>query len=381
MSAPSRAGIIAAIVAKDLRSFAADRLWVVLTPFSMLFAVGAVWLAPGQVNDSWTLGLSPPESAALMTALESEDSDEGFVMVPFESADRLAAAIGGELDDASEAEEQVKLGIAFPEDFAGALRAGEPTTIEVIVNAGTPPALQQAIAGEGREVAFALQAAVRGEDPMANMPVVLPEEGSNILGEDRTADLVPMRDRLRPMMAFMMMMVVCMGLAGLVAAELEHRTVTAMLVTPVRTSDVLAAKTAVGMLIGASQGLLFLLLTRGFGDHPWLSCLLIGLGAALLAPLGLIAGAAGKDFMTTLFLGLALMVPMLVPAFAVLFPGSHPLWVKAMPSYGMIDAMMDVGAYGRGPADVVGHVAASVGWIAVLMGTSLVVLRRRVEAL
>ena len=317
-----------------------------------------------------------------MAAMATDEEDEdGFWMVPFEERERLARAVAGDLEDASEHEEGVKLGLAFPPDLATSLRDGQATTIEVLVAASTPPALQQAIAGEGREVAFALQAVARGEDAMANMPVVLPAEGSNILGEDRTGDLVSMRDRLRPMMAFMMLMVVSMGLAGLVAAELEHRTVTAMLVTPVRTADLLAAKTVTGMAIGAGQAMLFLLLTWGFGGHPLLLILLMLLGAALLSPLGLIAGAAGKDFMTTLFLGIALLVPMLVPAFAVLFPGSHPLWVKAMPSYGMVDAMMEVVGYGRGPADVLGQLAATVGWIVALMAASLVVLRRRVEAL
>jgi ABC-2 type transport system permease protein len=381
MSAGSgRLAVVAAIVGKDLRSFARDRLWVVLTPFSLVFAVGAFWLTPSTVNDSITVGIHPPDAVALLDQLEAEDA-EGIVLLPFEDADRLVAAVQGDLEDGSEAEDKVGLGIAFPHDFSAALREGRPTEVTLHLTATVPESLRLAFAGEVRELGFTLQAVLTGQAPEAALPVTFPDEGAMVLGEDRAGAQVPMRDKLRPMMAIFILMLGTIAIAGLVAVEIEHRTVTAMLVTPARCGDLLAAKAITGVLLGAGQGLIFLAVTASLGTHWPLVVALMLEGALMMAALGLIAGTAGRDFMSTMFLAVALIVPMAAPTFAVLFPGSTSLPIRLMPSWGFTETMVGLIGYGRPPAELLLPLLTSVGWTAALLGLSLLLLRRRVEAL
>jgi ABC-2 type transport system permease protein len=210
---------------------------------------------------------------------------------------------------------------------------------------------------------------------------VLPAEEEIVLGEDRAGAHVSMRDKLRPMLAILILMLGSIAVAGLVAVELERRTAEALLVTPATVADLLGAKSITGTLLGASQALLFLLLTWSFGAHGWLVVVLMLLGAAMMSAIGLIAGAGGQDFMTTMFLAIAMIIPMFVPTFAALFPGSTSLWVQLMPSHGFVEAMVGLLGYGRSPAEVATPIALTLGWCVLLVGAALLLLRRRVQAL
>ena len=378
----SRLALIWAIVAKDLRAFARDKLWIVLTPFSLAFVAAGYWLAPAVVHDTVWVGFHPPESALLLQELNDDDSlDDGFVLVPFADEARLVAAMAGELEDATEVEQEVTIGLSFPVDFADTLRSGEPTTATLYLEPGVPEELHTAFAAEMREIAFSFQARLTGRDPATAFPATFPPDDEAVLGIDRAGAQVPMRDKLRPMLAILILMLSSIAIAGLVASELERRTVTALLVTPARTADVLAAKAITGTLLGASQALVFLLITWSVGPNwLWISALML-LGALLMASLGMIAGTAGRDFMTTMFLAVALIIPAAIPTFSLLFPGSAALWVQVMPTWGFVEAMVGLMGYGLSPAEVAGPVALTGAWTAAAFGIALLLLKRRVEAL
>ena len=55
MTVSRRAAIVRAIVAKDLREFSRDRLWLVLTPLMLVFYVAIFWLLPSTVDESITV--------------------------------------------------------------------------------------------------------------------------------------------------------------------------------------------------------------------------------------------------------------------------------------------------------------------------------------
>lgn len=381
MSRPvSHFTVIAAMVAKDLRTFMRDRMWIVLTPFSLVFVALAFWLSPATVDDSLWLGIHPPESVELLEAIAGDDDDD-VRFVPFDDEERLVAAITGDLDGATEREDNVSMGLAFPPDFRDAIQDGRQTEVTLHVDPAVPPELRHALAAEVREVAFAAQAHYVGQSPSEVFPVRLTDESDMTLGEDRAGSHVPMRDKLRPMLAILILLLSSIAIAGLVALEIEHRTVTALLVTPASTGDLLAAKGITGAILGVSQVLIFMVLTMSFGDHFWLIGILLFLGALMMAAVGMIAGSAGRDFMSTMFLSVAAIIPMGIPTFTILFPGSDSLWVQAMPSYGFVEAMVGVMGYGRGPGEVVVYVAHMAVWTVALLGLALWLLKRRVEAL
>jgi len=379
---PSRLAIVAAIVGKDLRTFARDRLWIVLTPVSLAFVAVAFWISPAEVDDALWLGVYPPTSTELLMAIGSDDGEEGdVVLVPFDDEERLVAAIAGDLEDPSDREEKVAMGLAFSDDFRAAIEGGRRTSVKLYVDPAVPPELRQALSAEVREIAFLSKAIYAGEPISSALPVRLPEPAEMILGEDRAGRQVPLRDKLRPMLAILILLLSSIAIAGLVAGEIELRTATALLVTPATAGDVLAAKGITGTLLGVSQAALFLLLTLGFGDHLWLVAILMLIGAMMTSAIGMIAGTAGRDFMTTMFLAIALLIPLAIPAFTILLPGSTSLWVQALPSYGFVEAMVGLMGYGRTPDEVTGHVLLAAAWTVVLFALALWRLKRRVEAL
>ncbi len=378
-----RASLVATLVARDLRSFARDRLWLALTPITLATVAVGFWLAPSQVDETIGLGIHPPAAAALMERMKQDDPNDaaGIVLVPFEDQERLVTAILGDLEDPSEAEEQVRLGLSFPDDLEEALRQGRKPPVTVHVTASVPEPLRRAFAGEVRELGFGMQAALAGGGPGEAVPVVLPPESEMVLGEDRTGDQVAMRDKLRPMMAILILLMATVATAGLVAVEIENRTVTAVLVTPVRPGDLVAAKATTGVLLGAGQAIAFLVVTAGFGPGWPVVLALLLLAALMMAALGVIAGTAGRDFMSTLFLSVVLIVPMTAPTFAALFPGSTSPIIAAMPSWGFTEALVGMLGYGRPVAELTAPILATVGWTVGLLVVALVLLRRRVEAL
>jgi ABC-2 type transport system permease protein len=377
----SRASIIWAIVRKDLREFSRDRVWIVLTPTTIVFVILAFWLAPNKVNETITVGVFPPGLAGALESLGEGDEDEvrGVEFVTFESEELLAAAVAGEVE--GDDTEDVSIGVAFPEDFVPAILAGERLTVSVYLDGAVPGWITEAISSEVREIVYGMRAAAAGIDPSDALPVTMPDEKTMILGEDRAGIQVPLREKIRPLMAILILMVEAIALAGLVAIEIERRTVTALLVTPARTSDVLAAKAATGTILAVSQVLVFLLASRSFGEDWLLVTVLMLIGSVMMSAVGMIAGAAGRDFMSTLFYGMAMITPLLIPALAGLFPGSAPLWIKVLPSHGLIEAMVGVIGYGRSWSDVAPHIGTSLLWCVLLFVTALVILRRKVEAL
>ncbi len=378
---PSRPAIIWAIVLKDLREFSRDRLWIILMPLSLVSVVALFWALPATVDETVTVGLHPAPMGHLFQTLvgDGEGGTQALKVVPFDDEQHLAAAVAGELDE--EEEKEVAIGIAFPDDFVGAVHTGKPTTVTVYVSAAVPEEIRRAVASGIRELAYALQAAMALKNPVDALPVTLPDTQTIVLGEDRIGAQVPLREKLRPLMAIIMLMLEAIALAGLVAIEIERRTVTALLVTPASTGDVLAAKGITGALLGLSQVLVFLVATRSFGSHWWLVLILVALGATMMSAVGMIAGSAGKDFMSTLFGSMIFIVPLMIPAVATLFPGSASTWIQWLPSHGLVTAMVDVVGYGRGLPEVAWHLGTTACWVVVLFATALLILKRRLETL
>jgi hypothetical protein len=108
---------------------------------------------------------------------------------------------------------------------------------------------------------------------------------------------------------------------------------------------------------------------------------LVLLGAVMMSSVGMIAGAAGGDFMQTLFHSTILIAPLMVPAFAVIFRGSASPWVMALPSYGLIEAMVGAVGYGRGWGELAPYIGLTAAWDVALFGIGLSILKRKVERL
>lgn len=354
---------IRAILQKDLVAFSRDRFYVFITILGLVAFVVMYWLLPDSVDETVRLGVHQTDLGRVFTQLEQTEGD-GLEITQFDSVQALTAAVEDGTDG-------IVAGIAFPPDFAAAAGAGSPI-VDLLVPANVAPDHVELVKGLATQVAYA----VTGSGPAIDLAT-----RTVILGVDRTGDQVSMQEQMRPLLAFFVLLVETFALSSLVAIEVQQRTVTAVLVTPTRARDFIAAKGVLGAMLALVEVLLLMTLIRGFvGDVPVLLVALV-LGAFLVTGIGLLAGASGRDFMGVLFLTMLLMIPLMIPAFAALFPGTAATWIKVLPTFGLVEAIVGVTTRAESWVDLAGALFALAGWGVALFSAGAVVLRRRVTTL
>jgi ABC-2 type transport system permease protein len=365
-----RAGAIAAIVSKDLRLFARDRFYLFISVLSLVFFGGLFWVLPASVETTAPVGVHLPGAQALLErglAAGGDQvgpvGDQGLRIVGYGSPEELEAAV-------AEGDEVVA-GLAFPEGFLQAVAAGQPTSVRVLLAGEAPEGLRPALSGAVRELAFA----IAGDDP----PVTLPDLEEMVLGVDRSDAPLSMREQLRPLLIFIVLLMEMFALASLVAVEIAQRTVTAVLVTPTRVSDLLAAKAVLGTGLAFGQALLIALVTGTLASAPGIILVALLLGALLATAFGLVAGASGQDFIAIVFFSVMFFVPLAIPAFAVLFPGTPALWIRLLPSYGLVEVLVRTTGYGEGWSEAWPFLAGLAAWSVAAFAAGTAVLGWRMQ--
>ena len=81
-----------------------------------------------------------------------------------------------------------------------------------------------------------------------------------------------------PLFAVLVLMVECLGLASLIAAEVEQGTIRALLVTPLSLRGLFVAKTLFGSLFAFVQAVLLLAVTGGLVREPLLNLTALFIG-------------------------------------------------------------------------------------------------------
>ncbi len=105
------------------------------------------------------------------------------------------------------------------------------------------------------------------------------------------------------------------------------------------------------------------------------------LGAVMVSGVAMIAGSVGRDFLSNLFFGFMFMIPLMIPTFTVLFPGTASGWIRALPSYPLVQGLVKVTTYGEGWTEALPDVGALLAWCVGLFVVGWVVLKRKVETL
>jgi len=365
----SRGSIISTIIRKDLKEFSRDRFFTIMTVAGLIIYAIMFWLLPSTVSETISIGVHQSGLDEMFEEIAAEENG-GLEFTSHKSSGALRAALGLGTE---EPEQKLNIGLDFPEDFLEKVALGEKTTVKVYTDSNVPPEIRLALSGWVEEMAYS----VSGQA----LPVNPPDEENIVLGEDRIGNQVSFRERMRPMFAYFILMMEIFALGALVAAEIKARTVTAVTVTPARVSDFLAAKVIVGTLVAFTETTLLMLLINSLGTSPLILLTAILLGAVLITGFGLIAGAQGKDFVATLFYCMLFIIPLAIPAFGVLFPGSASVWVKAMPSYGLINTIVGVTSYNEGWSEVLPELSMLFGWCLTVFAVGWFILKRKVESL
>jgi ABC-2 type transport system permease protein len=392
----SRAAIVSAIVKKDFVEFSRDTLYLFLSILGLVFFIGFFWIAPNTVTETLTLGVHQTGMDKLFDQYqEGADTSEGLKLVQFSSEEELRKVVSGEVEyweskdgtqsylrdkDAGDDKPKdakkvsVAIGIGFPAGFLEKTAAKEKTVVTVYSDAGVPTEIQGAMKSFVREIAYSLAGDA--------VPVTEPAQENIILGTDRAGDQVSLREKMRPMLALFVLMIEVLSMASLVSTEVLTRTVTAVLVTPATAGDFLMAKTIYGTMLAMSQAMIVLIAIGAFtASNWWLLLLTMLVGSVMFTGVAMIVGAAGKDFLGTLFYSMLFLLPLMIPAFSILLPGTASAWIRFLPTYGMTQVLAGVTAYGLGWADVWQNLAAASAWVVVIYLAGLFTLKRKVESL
>lgn len=355
---------IGAIVRKDLGEFTRNQFFVYMTVAVLIAWAVVYWFLPGSVEETVTIGIvaeGMPGTGAAIGASEAE----GLGVVMYDSEEELTVAVEEGSDD-------VVAGLVFPADFIDAIAAGETPTVELLIPASLPDEIELLVKGLVGEAAFAIA---------GGPPVASPVMETKVLGVDRVGDQASLQEQMRPLLLVMVLMVETFALSALVSIEVQTRTVVAVLATPTRISDFLAAKGVFGVGLAFSEVVILGLIIGAFSSNALVVLIVLLFGAILVTGFGLIAGSYGKDFLGTLLVAMLFMIPLMIPAFGALFPGTAPMWIKMLPTYGLVEAIVGVTVDDDGLREVAPTLLLLGAWSAAAMASGAAILRRRVAML
>lgn len=339
------------VLAKDLRLGPRSPifLWAIVLPIVFTLLITAVF---GDL-------FAPPPRLAVV--------DEGASQV----TDALLAAEG--------------LDVTVLEDEAQMLAAVEAHGYDA--GLVLPPGLDEQL---GSDAAVALEFVVSGQS-LASTRLILGvtalEEIRGVAGQRPPVEVivttvgdeawVPVQDRLLPLVVMFSVVIAALFLpASSLVEERGHRTLDAMLVTPVRMSEVLAAKAALGVLLGTLMGAMALALNQAFAGETLGLLVFLLVGAVMMAEVGLILGCWAKDPNTLFTAVKGGNILVVAPVLFTLFP-DLPQWIaRLFPTYYFLQPIYEMSVLGTTFSDHLVQLAVSVGLCLAILPAVFAMARR-----
>ena len=232
---------------------------------------------------------------------------------------------------------QYVAGVALQDDLLARFTEGRKPRISLYFTSDAPAEIRGAIEVLIQELAYV----------QVGQPLSL-EISEEILGPDRVGIQLPPRDRLRPLFAVVLIMTETFFLATLISDEIERRTIRALLVTPMSVKDLVVAKGIVGISLAVGQAAFFMAVVGGMNVQPLVILVALLLGGVMVTAVGFLIASVAKDMMSVMGWGVLALVPMILPSFTFLFPGAMSGWVKAIPSYYLVDTVHLAANFGSG---------------------------------
>jgi len=242
------------------------------------------------------------------------------------------------------------------------------------VRAGTQPELQFYVSGESYAsnriiltvTAIDLVREIEGSEAPVTVEVV--SYGSAGL---------PISVRLVPVIVFYALTMAGIFVPGSnLVEEKEQGTLMALLVTPVRIGEVLAAKWSLGVLLASVMAAATLLLNQALGANWWQVLVVVLVAGALSSMIGLLIGTFAKD--STIMFGVVkgLGIFLFAPTLFYIFP-EWPQWIaKLFPLYWILEPIWTVAIMGGSLSDVWVELTVAVGITVALVPLVGMVARR-----
>ena len=271
-----------------------------------------------------------------------------------------------DLDDVETLKAQVEAndldaGVVLPADFDAQLRSGDQPRLEFYMG-GESLALNRIIL-----TVTTLDVIRQVEGATAPVDVEL-----IAIGDDQR----PLTVRLVPFIVMYSLLIAAVFLPSFsLADEREKRTLDALVVTPVRLSEVVAAKGILGFILAIAMAIVTLWLNGALNGSFALVVVLFA-ATLMLVQIGLIYGTASKDVTGVFTLIKGTGVILLGPTLFYIFP-NWPQWIaKLFPTYWVINPVYEV-TINDGGLDVVWvELIVAMGVTAALTGAVYLLTRR-----
>jgi len=345
--------IVSALISKDFKLYFRNRFFTLITVLGLVAYIAIYFVLPRTVDETLEIAVYAP---VLPPILEQAGS-QGLELELMESEEQLKeAVVGGEY----------LAGVVVPPDLMDKLMSGEKGRLDVYFSAETPEELRNSIKVLLEELAY-LQTG-----QMLSVRV-----SPEVLGRDMVGIQIPIRDRLLPMLAVVILMMEMLGLASLISSEVVSRTVQALLITPMTVRGLFAAKLIMGASLAFAQALLFMAATGGLSQQPLIIILALLLGAIMVTGIGFLVASGSKQMTTVMAWGMPAIIVLSVPAFGVLVPGTVSDWVKAVPSYYLVDAVYQAANFNTGWSDLWNNLLVLLGFDIAFVWLGIMVLGRK----
>lgn len=363
--------IVGAIMAKDAVAFTRNRFIMFITIMVLVVWAIVYQFLPTTVDETFSIGVVVEEGSVDPDLLQGLDlgSLEGQSVA--DETTGVEVTVYGDrsaLEVAVSDGDDVTAGLIIPAGLQADL-ATSGAEIILLIPAGLPPQFASLLDAVAQEIGYALS----GQAP----PVDL-ETQTQIVGTDRVGNQISLAEQMRPLLLIVVLLMEVFALSTLVAGEVQERTATAILATPANSGHLITAKGLFGTVLAFSEVVLLGLLIGAFTESAGMVLLALLLGAFMVTGLGLLAGAFGRDFMDTLIIGMLIMIPLLVPAMAAFLPGEPALWVKILPTYGLVTTVIDASSGELTWSQAAGPMLAMLAWGVGLLFLGAWTLNRRV---
>jgi ABC-2 type transport system permease protein len=261
-----------------------------------------------------------------------------------------------------------QVAIALPPDIMDTWASGGKPEITVYYASMAPPEINAAIVALVKELSYAQT----GQS--LNF-----ETTEEILGPDMLGNQIALRDRMRPLLAVFILLVEILTLASLIAVEIEQGTARALLVTPLRTSQLFIAKGLLGVGLALGQAVFFMALVGGFSHQPLIILTTLIIGSIMVVGTGFLLASLTRDVTAVTGWGMLILILLAVPGFGTVIPGLISDWARVIPSFYLTDTVNRVANYGAGWGDIGLNLVILTGFTALVIWAGMMALRRRYQ--
>jgi ABC-2 type transport system permease protein len=348
--------IIKALLKKDSRLFVGNRFYLLITIAGIMVYIALYFALPSESDNSLKLAMYSPK---IFPAFSSQNPEQGIKIDNFNDLESMKSAVS---------EGRYQAAIALPPDVLQTWQKGQKPQIDLYYQPETPFELREAVVKIVEEMAYAQTGQALDYRISAET-----------LGTDLQGSQIALRDRLRPLLAVFILLVEILSLASLISIEIEQGTARAILITPLRVSELFFAKGLLGTGLALGQAVLFMLLAGGFNQQPFIILTILLVGSLMVVGIAFLLASWSRDVNAVTGWGLLVLVILAIPGLGTALPGLLSDWAKIIPTYYLTDTINKVSNYALGWSDIKLNLIILATTSVILIWAGMVALRRRYQ--